>query len=334
MGNMEYIGNGSVEKRKHSTFSIVVSILFSMIMIQISVTIYSATALAAPRANCLNPAPSDSDSSASQAPATPGIVLINEVLTSPHLQWTCTLFNNSISNQEDAWIEIYNPQSQPLNLYAAHTSIDQGPGTQPSIVPFGSIIEAHGFLALFPLTNTTPISQVRLTISQVVIDQISVPSLADDTSYARIPDGSNNWQVTTAPTLASSNILSTVTSTKTATKTAKTPKATSTPKHTTTRQSTNTYGAATSNDGAGIDTSNTGEQPTWSALRLPSSHANTLQTDNTSQNNPATPSPSSNSPADFTALISKIVLTLLMVVFVFALLWGWQRYKKRKSTGP
>jgi hypothetical protein len=266
--------------------------------------------------SCVDPVPPNSGISAPPAPATPGIVVINEVLSSPQSGWNCAAPDKK-SPQGDAWIEIYNLQDQPLDLYAARTSIDQGEHTQPYTLPFGSIITAYGFLVVFPFTDSTSLSPIRLTISTVVIDEVSPPPLAADTSYARVPDGSNNWQVMTIPTIGSSNI----SSDQNIAETTKIANSTRTSSHTTKpKSSTNTRGD-------GTDAANTGAQPTWSALRLPSSEANNAAMDNITQNN----TPSSASSADSFGFLSKILLTLFIVVLLFAFLGGWRFYKRRKG---
>jgi hypothetical protein len=51
-------------------------------------------------------------------------------------------------------------------------------------------------------------ANVRLLIGGVTIDQVNIPSLPVDHSYARIPNGSNVWQITNTPTIDSSNNVS------------------------------------------------------------------------------------------------------------------------------
>ena len=337
---MGHVSKKSGDKRSSHKRFLIIGILLGIILIQISVAIYSSTALAIPRVDCADPMPSNNGASATPTPATPGIVLINEVLLPSKAQWSCTA-STSTPDTEDAWVEIYNPQDQPLDLYAARAFFDNGQGTQSYLVPFGSIIAPHGFLVVFPFASFTQFSPIRLVISQIVIDQISVPSLATGTSYARIPDGSSNWQITTNPTIASSNALSTITPTTKATKTvsestktAKTKSATSTSTQTPKRKATSTQGGSTANDGASTDASNTGIQPTWSALRLPMFRSNNTTIDNTTQHNSSPSSTSSVPLADFPVLLSKILLTLLSVALIFAALGCWRLYQKRKGIRP
>ena len=37
------------------------------------------------------------------------------------------------------------------------------------------------------------------------MDEVAVPELVEDSSYARMPDGSSNWEITDAPTPKASN---------------------------------------------------------------------------------------------------------------------------------
>ena len=144
------------------------------------------------------------------APAIPGKLLINEVLSLPGSKWNCSEPNNTYSINSDSWVELYNPQSQAYNLYAAHASFDTGPNTLPFYLPLGAVIAPHGYLVLFPsmFSGTLLSANVRLLIGGVTIDQVNIPSLPIDQSYARIPDGSNVWKITNTPTVDSSNNMS------------------------------------------------------------------------------------------------------------------------------
>ena len=141
------------------------------------------------------------------APAIPGKLLINEVLSLPGSRWNCSEQTNTYSISSDSWVELYNPQNQAYNLYTAHAAFYIGPNTTPIFLPVGSVIAPHGFLVLFPsISSSTPIkANLRLLIGGVIIDQINIPSLPTDQSYARITDGSNSWKITNTPTVDSSN---------------------------------------------------------------------------------------------------------------------------------
>jgi hypothetical protein len=141
------------------------------------------------------------------APAIPGKLLINEVLSLPGSRWNCSEPQNTYSITSDSWIELYNPQSQPYNLYAAHATFEIDSSTKSFYLPLGSVIAPHGYLVLFPsiFSGTLIHGNIRLLIDGITIDQINIPSLPADQSFARIPDGSNVWQITNIPTVDSSN---------------------------------------------------------------------------------------------------------------------------------
>ncbi|GCE13032.1 lamin tail domain-containing protein [Tengunoibacter tsumagoiensis] len=134
---------------------------------------------------------------------TAGSVVLNEVMLKSQAMWTCNPDTSAPSNQ---WIELYNPHDQALDLYGAHAALDEGPETETFYLPFSSAISAHGFMVMFlphylPATTST----LRLLMTGIVIDQVTLPDLPAETSYARIPDGSTTWQTTSQPTIDSSN---------------------------------------------------------------------------------------------------------------------------------
>jgi hypothetical protein len=323
---MEYMWKDSEYKRSCNTQFLVITIFLSVMLIQAIVTCganplaYLPTALAVSHVGCVNPELPNNNNGTAAPPTTPGIVVINEILTFPQSQWNCTSPDDNTFNVKNAWVEIYNPQNEPVDLYAAHASIDEGPGTDPYMLHVGSIITAHGFLVVFPFQYLSPdaytqLSSVRLQFTpQVVIDQVSIPSLAPETSYARNPDGYDTWQITTVPTLGSSN--------QDTTGTGQTGSDTGTHNRTIKQKATKTHSGRISNDEASTDTSTTGVQPTWSALRLPSSASNNVTTQ------PRNSSLSPTTPADPFDLLKKTLLTLLVVAFFSALSW-WRLHRKK-----
>src|SRR5258708_5560866 len=142
------------------------------------------------------------------APATPGSVLINEVLSNPGSTWNCSEVNKTSSISHDSWVELYNPHNQPYSLYAVHASFDSDSSPSPYYFPFGAAIAAHGYLVLFPNTYADILAagaKLRLVITGVTIDQVTPPTTAVDQSFARVPDGTNTLQVTNTPTIDASN---------------------------------------------------------------------------------------------------------------------------------
>ena len=237
---------------------------------------------------------------------TAGILFINEVLMLTRYSWTCSpgpIYTNP------AWVELYNAGNQALDLSAAHVSLDGGTGTNPFLVPMNSAIAAHGFLVLFPMQNpwfaATVTPTLRLLIQGVPVDTVTIPTLALNQSYARIPDGGKQWQITGKPTIGSSN---------TGTLLLPTP---------TSNGNSNNNG----NNGAVGTTSGvtaTGTQPSWSKMNLPTATPTiaapillstpVIQTHATSQVTTQTDLP------------RKILLTALVIALGLALLWGWRQF--------
>jgi hypothetical protein len=248
--------------------------------------------------------------------ATPGTLFINEILLVPHSVWNCSETGGYFSTR-DAWIEIYNPQSQPLNLYAAHTFIDTGSNTNTYYLPFGTAIAAYGFLVLFPFYSPnfrpSPSMTFRLIIGTTVIDQVVVPTLGPDQSYARTTDGGPNWQITSAPTIDASN---------------------GTPPGTPPAS----QGGGTGSSGSGSSTPGTsqsaianGTQPAWSQLQLPITPSTTSAPITSVHFTPTTlvtPGSSNNGGLD---TIQRIALTCIIIILILVLFacWKWKLYKFR-----
>jgi len=136
--------------------------------------------------------------------------VFNEVLLTPHSTWNCSESSGTYFAASDSWIEFYNTQNEPYNLYTAHATIDSGPNTNQYYFPFAASIAAHSYLVIFPYLNNsdfviTKTPTFRLVISSIVIDQVTVPTLGPDQSYARTSDGAPSWEITSTPTIDASN---------------------------------------------------------------------------------------------------------------------------------
>src|SRR5579859_4651080 len=98
------------------------------------------TALATTSHACASPTPPTVAGSPAPAPATSGILSINEVLMVPKTIWNCAdTVTGATPTQptptSDTWIEIYNPQNMPYDLYSAQTVLDSGPNTNSYYFP-------------------------------------------------------------------------------------------------------------------------------------------------------------------------------------------------------
>jgi hypothetical protein len=306
-------------------FLLFVCILFSTF----SVTMFYAVTLQPPQ--CMPSVPPAVPGPLTQPSARARIVLINEVLPFSRHTWNCSEIGTA-NQTHNMWVELYNPQNLALALYPM-AKFDSGPGTSASYLPFGAAIPAHGFLVVFPEHSapfsTTETFSFRLLFGTVIIDQVSFPpTLGTDQSYARIPDGSPNWQITSTPTIDTSNTLISVTATPT-----------HAPKHPSTKGSGtgSTRQKGTSKSVAGntsTATNNTtrqsvtasGTQPAWSNLQLPSGSPSSPEATtsvDTSANSTTTP-PATN---DTTDLPRKVLFTSLAIVLASVLFLCWRRFK-------
>ena len=264
-----------------------------------------------------------------QPSATHGSLFINEALLTPHSTWNCSEVG-VYSTTNDTWIEIYNVQNQPFDLYSVHTSIDSGPNTNPFYLPFGSSIAPHGFLVVFPRLDpnflATETSTLRLLIGGIPVDEVSIPALGEDLSYARIPNGGSTWVITSVPTIDANNALSVVLPTPTRTKA----EATATARATSGRSkgsgsshgsSGGTYGNGSSSGSGNSQQQVDGVQPTWNSLKYPDK-ITTIPSTGTQSSSVAVPV--NNNDQD---IPRKILLTLLVIAFSAALFWCWRLFR-------
>jgi hypothetical protein len=266
-----------------------------------------------------------------QPSATHGTLFINEALLTPHSTWNCSEVGTYTATN-DTWIEIYNAQNQPFDLYSVHTSIDSGPNTNPFYLPFGSSIAPYGFLVVFPRLDAnflvTETTTWRLLIGGIPIDTVSIPLLGEDQSYARVPDGGSTWVITSTPTIDANNISSVIPPTPTRTKAEATATARTTPGNGKGSGSNRggSSGSGTYGNGGNTGTASgqqqvAGVQPTWSTLKNPGG---------------VTPTPFINTPSTNTALQMsnntldvphKILLTLLIIALAATLFWCWRLFR-------
>ena len=251
------------------------------------------------------------------APATLGIVMINEVLYAPSTVWNC-LDQGSPSYRTDSWVELYNTTGQSLDLSASHASFTSNTSPYPYYFPINSAILAHGYLVLFPDAGTSLLASganLSFNISGVSIDQLAIPSLAPDQSYSRMPDGASTWQITLAPTIDASNIA---------------PQRTPTPTHTPS-PNRGSSGSGSGSGGYGGGTGYSGSTPTlangtqiaWNKVQLPTS----VPISTATVNAPlpvSSPSPTITSVSDTP---HRILLTILVIALALMLFWCWRLFR-------
>jgi len=125
------------------------------------------------------------------------------------------VYSRGVPSNPD-WIEIYNPNSDSINLsgYKIY-NLGGKNGTKPKkSFPAGAMIPANGLFVIVVNDTTTTsgfdLSTTGETVwfengSGTVIDSLAIPALGTDTSYARKPDGANTWVTATPPTKGVAN---------------------------------------------------------------------------------------------------------------------------------
>jgi hypothetical protein len=139
----------------------------------------------------------------------------------------------------------------------------------------------------------------------VTIDQVNIPSLPVDQSYARIPDGSNVWQITNTPTVDSSNNISQ-------------PGPLASPTVSSPGQGPASSGYATSTPAPIL-----GTQTAWRSLQFPTPVV--IQTP-IAKPTAAYPSSLSSPMNDGWDTPHRILITTLLVVLASMLFWCWRLF--------
>jgi len=110
-------------------------------------------------------------------------------------------FYASPSSGEDEWVEIYNDAAGPISVAGWQIAeLAKDTIANPETISDDFIIPAHGFLRIVPskLTlNNAGDTIYLLDPDGSIADIVAYPKLTANQSYARIPDGSDNWEKTT-----------------------------------------------------------------------------------------------------------------------------------------
>jgi hypothetical protein len=118
------------------------------------------------------------------------------------------------------WIEIYNSSATQTDIsgFKIYDIGGQGGIKAKKLFPVGTILPAKGFSVIIVDTATFVGDTSGFGLSSsgetvwlenaagTLIDSIAFPALGTDTSYARIPDGSNVWKKTAPVTRGVSNV--------------------------------------------------------------------------------------------------------------------------------
>ena len=297
----------------------VVAIMFtSGALLALGVTTPHAQAMNAP--SCLSAVPSPVQGTPVPTPTAPGTLFLNEVLPNPQTAWNCA---DQHPSSNDAWVEMYNTQQQAVLLTTAHLtfSAPEGDNLTYDLSP-SSVIAGHGFLVVFPLVGSqaSTLSSLQLIIGNTVIDSITLPTLLPDQSYARIPDGGANWQISNYPTIGASNLLNAPTATPSPPRIKKV--------HTPhvsrrgikySRNQGNDASSTTDSATADGPVMNDGLQPSWHALQLPEMTPSSLPVIETTTPRPANQQPAGE--AGTSDLPKLLIVSSAVIVLGCILLW-------------
>ena len=141
---------------------------------------------------------------------------INEVLAANK-----TILADS-NDEYDDWIEIYNNSNSPINIAGYHLSDDPLDPTQYTIPTSNATlttVPANGYLIFwadndteqganhtnFKLSASGGSVHLYDTDGTTLEDEITFPAMGEDSSYGRLEDGGNSWEVFTTPTPNSTN---------------------------------------------------------------------------------------------------------------------------------
>ena len=121
---------------------------------------------------------------------------------------TTGLFINEVYSSNPDWIELYNSTDSEINLSGFILQDDKGAAEEYKI-PAGTKIAAKSFLVIDTFTFGLSSSQgdivKLLDTKSTLIDEITLPIMKSEESYARITDGATNWQKSSTPTKGKSN---------------------------------------------------------------------------------------------------------------------------------
>lgn len=116
----------------------------------------------------------------------------------------------TIDGEQTDFIELYNPSSESVELSGYKLQDDKGVEEEYTIAE-GTVIEAGAILVFykdehfeFGLGGSGDVVTV-FDAEGKLVDTVEYPDMEDGSSYARIPDGSDNWQTVTEPTPGASN---------------------------------------------------------------------------------------------------------------------------------
>jgi hypothetical protein len=123
------------------------------------------------------------------------VVVLNEYLPAPNaIDWD----GDGQANQDDEWVELFNPGDSDLELRGWQIDDEAGAGSPPYVIPDGTQIAARGHLLIFKRDSGLALNNggdaVRLLQPDgTEVDAHRYSRSAADKSYARLADGELPW---------------------------------------------------------------------------------------------------------------------------------------------
>lgn len=133
-------------------------------------------------------------------PAPDGL-FVNEFMPDPEQDWN----GDSVANDDDEWIEIYNANAFSVNLSGWFLDDVQGGGSAPFALPSGTTINPNGYLVFYRADTNIALNNsnddVRLLApDSSTADAISYKSSVPNASWSRVPDGASYFSLYCPPT--------------------------------------------------------------------------------------------------------------------------------------
>lgn len=140
--------------------------------------------------------PTEAPTAAPPPSVPPGArVLVNEYLPAPRaVDWD----GDGQANQDDEWIELFNPGDSPIDLRGWRLDDVADGGSDPYIIPDGTVIAPRGHLLIFKRDSGLSLNNggdgVRLLRPDASeMDAHAFGRSQPDASYARLVDGELPW---------------------------------------------------------------------------------------------------------------------------------------------
>ncbi len=131
-----------------------------------------------------------------------GDVVINEFLPDPNTDWDDS---GDLDYYDDEWIELYNKGNSRQDISGWRLDDITTGGAAYYTIPGGTYIDPGQFMVFYGSETGVVLNNAGDTVNLLndfgtLIDSYQYDNSSNDVSYARIPDGADNWENVGAPT--------------------------------------------------------------------------------------------------------------------------------------